>query len=122
MNIEINIDDIFSEDEHYSERAEWCNANGCYIDEITQPDDVVRYFQIKEIAPPTDEELATQIRAKRNSLLSQTDYLMMPDYPISEEYLARIKKYRQDLRDITKQENFPVDVTFPDLPEENLHA
>lgn len=122
MNIEINIGDIFSEDEHYSERAEWCNANGCFIDEITQPDDVERYFQIKEIAPPTDEELAIQIRANRNSLLNQTDYLMMPDYPISGEYREKIKVYRQELRDITKQENFPTDVVFPNLPEEKLNA
>ena len=116
------IGQIFIDDEEYSKRAEWCNSHNCFIQEITQPDDVVRQFQIQEIPAPTDEELAQQVRAQRNSLLNQTDYLMMPDYPISEEYREKIKTYRQELRDITEQEGFPTDVVFPTLPEENLNA
>ena len=118
---EINIGDIFIDDEWYYKRAEWCNNHNCFIQEITQPDDVVRHFQIQEIPEPTDEELAKQVRATRDSLLAKTDYLLMPDYPISEEYLVRVKEYRQQLRDITKQDGFPKDVTFPEL-EENLNA
>ena len=77
---------------------------------------------LKGYAPKKTEEqklneLATTIRSKRNSLLAETDYFLMNDYPLSEEYLARIKKYRQDLRDITKQENFPEKVVFPDFPK-----
>lgn len=34
-----------------------------------------------------------------------------------EEYLSRIKTYKQELRDITEQENFPLDVVFPDFPK-----
>lgn len=62
-------------------------------------------------------ELATTIRSKRNLLLTETDYLLMPDYPISEEYLEKVKEYRQRLRDITKQENFPTSVVFPNFPK-----
>lgn len=36
---------------------------------------------------------------------------------VDDEYLARIKKYRQELRDITKQDEFPTKVTFPELEE-----
>ena len=77
---------------------------------------------LKGHAPKKSEEeklnkLATVIRTKRNLLLTETDYLLMPDYPISKEYLARIKKYRQELRDLTKQENFPTKVVFPDFPK-----
>lgn len=79
-------------------------------------------LEIAEYEGLSDKILANQIRTQRDALLSQTDYLMMPDYPISEEYREKIKLYRQELRDITKQENFPTDVTFPDLPEENLDA
>ena len=43
------VGQIFTDDEEYSKRAEWCNANNCFIQEITQHDDVVRQFQIKEI-------------------------------------------------------------------------
>lgn len=76
-------------------------------------------LEIAEYEGLSDEILAQQIRVKRNSLLAETDYLMMPDYPISEEYREKIKQYRQELRDITEQEGFPRDVTFPILPEEN---
>lgn len=77
---------------------------------------------LKGYAPKKTEEqklneLATTIRSKRNSLLAETDYLLMNDYPINDEDLARIKKYRQELRDLTKQENFPTHVVFPNLPE-----
>ena len=77
---------------------------------------------MKGYAPKKTEEqklteLATTIRSKRNLLLAETDYLLMPDYPITDEYLARIKKYRQELRDLTKQENFPTDVVFPNFPK-----
>ena len=121
MNYEIGL--IFKDDENYSNKSKWCNENGCYIEEIEPDKNGERQFQIKEIIvhKKTEEqklnELATTIRSKRNLLLAETDYLLMPDYPTSEEYLARIKKYRQELRDLTEQENFPQDVVFPDFPK-----
>ena len=39
------------------------------------------------------------IRAKRNELLQKTDYLMLADSNIDEEYLNKVKLYRQQLRD-----------------------
>ena len=113
---EIKIGDIFQDDEEYSKRAEWCNANSCYIEEIEPKEGGTRRFQIKEIPAPTDEELAQQIRAQRNSLLSQTDYLMMPDYPINDDNRKLIKEYRQVLRDIPEQSGFPRSITWPDKP------
>ena len=88
----------------------------------TEVSDLDGWTYLKGYAPKKTEEqlmaeLAQQIRAKRNILLSQTDYLMMPDYPISEQYLAKIKTYRQELRDLTKQENFPKTVAFPEFPK-----
>lgn len=88
----------------------------------TEVSDLTGWTYLKGYAPKKSEEeklneLASAIRSKRNSLLAETDYLLMPDYSISEDYLARIKKYRQELRDITEQENFPQDVVFPDFPK-----
>lgn len=71
---------------------------------------------IEKIPAPTDEELAQQIRAKRNSLLSQTDYLMMPDYPISDDKRKLIEEYRHALRDIPEQSGFPRNITWPEKP------
>ena len=88
----------------------------------TEVSEVNGWTYLKGYAPKKSEEqklndLATTIRSKRNLLLSETDYLLMPDYPISKEYLEKVKEYRQQLRDITKQEKFPTTVVFPDFPK-----
>lgn len=93
------------------EAAVWCNERGdCYIQQISDG------YQIVKIPEPTNAELAEGIRNKRNSLLSETDYYLMPDYPNDSKNLEEIKKYRQDLRDITKQSGFPKDAIWPDVP------
>lgn len=88
----------------------------------TEVSDINGWTYLKGYAPKKTEEqklneLATTIRSKRNLLLAETDYLLMPDYPISQEYLEKVKEYRQQLRDITKQENFPQCVVFPNFPK-----
>ena len=64
----------------------------------------------------TDDEYAAEVRAKRNQLLSETDYMMMKDYPLSSEREQQLSEYRQQLRDITKQSGFPRDITWPEKP------
>lgn len=88
----------------------------------TEVSEVTGWTYLKGYAPKKTEEqklteLATTIRSKRNLLLAETDYLLMPDYQISEEYLKKVKEYRQQLRDITKQDEFPKNVTFPNFPK-----
>ena len=88
----------------------------------TEVSDLTGWTYLKGYAPKKTEEqklneLATEIRSKRNSLLAETDYLLMPDYPIDEESLEKVKEYRQQLRDLTKQDEFPKNVTFPKLEE-----
>ena len=69
------------------------------------------------VEPTVDVEgLATKIRIQRNNLLKQTDYLMMSDYPIESDRLAKVKIYRQALRDIPEQAGFPRSITWPDKP------
>ena len=98
----------------------WQNNTVAITD--TEVSDLNGWTYLKGYAPKKTEEqklneLATTIRSKRNSLLAETDYLLMNDYPLGDEYLARIKKYRQELRDVTKQENFPTAVVFPEFPK-----
>lgn len=87
------------------------------------------------------DSLAASIRDKRNKLLEESDKHMVLDrigFEIPEELtatnllsvvssffttLGNLKnndwsKYRQELRDLTKQEGFPYDVKFPTPPEE----
>lgn len=62
------------------------------------------------------EDAEKSVRAKRDSRISETDYLLASDYPISAEDLEAVKVYRQALRDVPQQEGFPFDVVWPDLP------
>ena len=73
-------------------------------------------LDIAEYEGLSDEILANQIRAQRDSLLEQTDYLMMSDYPISDDRLAKVKIYRQALRDVPEQSGFPRTITWPKKP------
>lgn len=57
-----------------------------------------------------------KIRQVRDGLLAQTDYLMVPDYPVTDECRAAFVAYRQALRDITEVAT-PDDVVFPEQPE-----
>lgn len=98
----------------------WQNNHVAITD--TEVSDLNSWTYLKGYAPKKTEEqkldeLATTIRTKRNSLLAETDYLLMPDYPISQEYLEKVKEYRQRLRDVTKQDEFPKHVVFPDFPK-----
>lgn len=56
---------------------------------------------------PTQEDLAARVRAERDRRIAETDYLVMSDYPLSQEKLEEIKVYRQALRDIPQQPGFP---------------
>ena len=61
----------------------------------------------------TTEKKAELIRQQRDALLSATDYMMMPDYPMSELARENLKVYRQALRDIPEQTGFPNSVVWP---------
>ena len=63
-----------------------------------------------------DAILGAEARSERNNKLAATDYLMMLDYPISDEKRNEYKLYRQALRDITKQQDFPRNIIWPDKP------
>lgn len=114
MNFEIG--QIF-EGEYPPEAAVFCNSHGdCYIEEIEPQNGILR-FQIVEVPAPTLDELESQVRAERNMKITETDYYMMSDYPSNPQNLEELKVYRQALRDVTKQEGFPRDVRWPDVPK-----
>lgn len=108
------IGQIF-ENTYGPEVAQWCNDNNAYIDEI-EPQNGVRRFQIVAVPEPTDDELASQVRAERDMKIAETDYLAMPDYPLSDEDKAAVMAYRRALRDIPSQEGFPREVVWPFEP------
>lgn len=95
----------------YAETSEWCNLNNCSIQ------DKGEYYEVCENPAPSIEALAREARQLRNQKITKTDYLLMADYPISEEDLMSIKEYRQALRDVPNQLSFPINIEWPDLPK-----
>lgn len=77
--------------------------------------------EVEDVVPEqpvrTDEELAREARDKRDRLLDESDWYIMPDYPASTEGLAAVKAYRQALRDISIQAEFPREIEWPVKPE-----
>lgn len=64
----------------------------------------------------TEDQWADMIRRKRDTLISGTDYYILPDYPSTPDGIEAVKQYRQELRDITLQSGFPMNVQWPSLP------
>ena len=95
----------------YSELASWCNKNNAMIV------DQGGYYEAVPVPEPTVQELASSVRSQRDAKLSATDYLVVPDYPISPEDLEAVKAYRQALRDITEQSGLPKNVQWPVEPQ-----
>lgn len=56
------------------------------------------------------------IRAKRNKLLNNSDFKIMPDYPSDKEAWM---KYRQELRDLPQTYTDPNEVVWPISPDES---
>ena len=94
------------------EAAILCNTRGdCSIQQIDGG------YQIIQNPEPDDSEIATRVRAKRDRLITETDYYLMPDYPSNPQNLEELKVYRQALRDLPVQEGFPRNVRWPDVPK-----
>ena len=69
------------------------------------------FGEINDCDLPNKDELAKNIRLHRNTLLSLSDWTQLTDVP--SETKEKWAVYRQMLRDIPKQNNFPFDVVFP---------
>lgn len=60
--------------------------------------------------------LAEHWRCVRNKLLAATDFLLMPDYPLGWFKRRQVKRYRQQLRDLTQEPGYPEHVVLPLCP------
>jgi hypothetical protein len=63
------------------------------------------------------EGRAKQVRDERDYKLSQTDWLVIKAFETDTNIPANWEIYRQALRDIPQQTDFPWDVQWPDQPE-----
>lgn len=56
-------------------------------------------------------------KSQRDKLLSESDWTQMPDVQMADEKRNQWKVYRQSLRDITLQPDFPKTINWPVKPE-----
>ena len=91
-----------------------------YIETEDTDDDDVTIFSTYDSATQQivinqalkDEYKEIEVRYKRNDLLAETDWMAAGDRTISQAE----RDYRQALRDVSSQEGFPHNVTWPTKP------
>lgn len=69
----------------------------------------------------SEEARFERLRAERDRRLTETDYLLMADYPLSDDQRVVLRVYRQALRDLPSQEGAPWDgggevTPWPEIP------
>jgi hypothetical protein len=81
--------------------------------------EVVQYEQVREKTQQELEQETNQmwenIRVQRNELLLESDWTQLSDSPLSEEKKIEWQTYRQELRDITSQQD-PFNIIWPTKP------
>lgn len=87
---------------------------------VVEGNEVVQYEQVRE---KTQEELDQEslqmwenVRNERTRYLEECDWTQLPDTPLTEEQKIQWQTYRQQLRDITTQQD-PYNIVWPIKPE-----
>ena len=99
--------------------------NGC-VNILEEPDEKYKDSNVT-LVPNTalwekwseiaKENTAEQVRNKRDKLLLETDWTQIPDVALNEKQKQMFKEYRQTLRDIPQQPNFPEKIDWPKKPK-----
>jgi hypothetical protein len=69
-----------------------------------------------EPEPPSPEALAGAARARRDALLTASDWTQVNDSPLSPDERELWAEYRQALRDISDQPGFPQEIAWQAEP------
>jgi len=76
---------------------------------FTAEEEAARDLEEAAYLAGTNDRAAVEARTKRNNLIKETDFYALTDVKMP----AEITAYRQELRDITDQANFPANITWP---------
>tara|TARA_B100000035_G_scaffold167405_1_gene142817 strand:+ start:14321 stop:14605 length:285 start_codon:yes stop_codon:yes gene_type:complete len=63
-----------------------------------------------------EEDRLQQAKIERNILLQESDWALVSDSPLTDEQKTEATTYRQALRDLPAQEDFP-NIAFPTKPD-----
>jgi|LakMenEpi03Aug12_release.lakeMendotaPanAssembly.Ray.scaffolds.fasta_scaffold61123_4 hypothetical protein len=107
FKLEVNM--TIGENTHY--------VVGGELVELPPKPDITYIFDYSSKTWIESPEIAGSIvRDTRNSLLADADILIFKAEDLGQDTTA-LRQYRQALRDITKQQGFPLNVTFPTIPQ-----
>ena len=70
--------------------------------------------------PPSSADLAAEARAKRDRLLSESDWIVTRSIEIEEAPSPEWTDYRKALRDLPEQEGFPQAIDWPTVPTQGV--
>ena len=111
-------------DEGVGDRYNLCQSN--YFPVGLYTIDGIPRYKLQDGAPVerTAEELDADLlplrvaaaRARRDKLLADTDWTQTLDAPVSAESKAALRAYRQELRDLPQNEDWP-ECIWPELPK-----
>jgi len=79
---------------------------------FTEEEELARDAEEAEWAAGANDRLAAEERERRNALLAETDYFGASDVTMSSDMTA----YRQALRDVPQQKDFPTSINWPTKP------
>lgn len=89
-----------------ADRSGYSDCDGTFSFEFEERED--RIVEVSVFHRYSDEAKAQQVRERRNLLLKQTDILVaVPDYPLREGDKEKLIAYRQYLRDLPSEAEFP---------------
>jgi len=92
------------------------NIGAVYLGDYPVIGDNVIDGIIPEMEERSKSNLTSIIRIERNRLLSECDWTQLPDSGLTDEKKASWSKYRQELRDMPQQKDFPENITYPEMP------
>lgn len=89
-----------------ADRSGYRDCDGTFSFEFEEREDKI--VEVAVFHRYSDEAKAQQVRERRNLLLKQTDILVaVPDYPLREGDKEKLIAYRQYLRDLPSEAEFP---------------
>ena len=103
------------------------DANGNWVEAYTERDmfsdyvdedgvTVTKTEQEQAYTARKNDKAATAVRAERDKLLASCDWMAIKAFEAGSAVSAEWATYRQALRDVTAQEGFPHNVTYPTKP------
>lgn len=88
------------------DRSGYSDCDGTFSFEFEEREDKI--VEVAVFHRYSDEAKAQQVRERRNLLLQQTDiFVSVPDYPLREGDKEKLIAYRQYLRDLPLETEFP---------------